>query len=51
MLRVKVANGTEAGRKRPLGEPKRDWRCACGAFNAGYHTRCMSDGCNRRRDT
>lgn len=49
-LVVKVNGGTGAGSKRPLGEPKGDWRCECGSFNAGYHARCMTPGCNRPRE-
>lgn len=48
-LRVNVNGGTNAGVKRPLGDPKGDWRCECGALNAGYHARCMESGCNKRR--
>lgn len=49
MVSVRVKDGTNAGVKRPLGEPKGDWRCECGALNAGYHVRCMHDGCNAKR--
>lgn len=50
MVVVKVKDGTGAGRKRPLGEPKGDWRClGCGSFNAGFHARCMEPGCNKPR--
>lgn len=50
MLGVRVQDGTGAGRKRPLRDPKPDWRCVCGHANRGYHVRCMRVGCNRRRD-
>lgn len=51
MVHVTVQGGTGAGRKRPLREAAKDWRCwICGRLNKGYHARCMAPGCNRKRE-
>lgn len=49
MIRVNVAGGTNAGRKRPLRPPPTAWTCRCGAVNRGYHARCLTAGCNTQR--
>lgn len=48
MLGVTVQGGTGAGVKRPLGEPRGDWRCpSCSSHNPGYRGWCGE--CDERR--
>lgn len=49
MLQVNVAGGTNAGRKRPLADPRTPWYCPARHLNPGYATRCLTDGCNEKR--
>lgn len=48
-LSVRVKDGSGAGRKRPLREPRETWRCESRHENPGYATRCLTLGCRDRR--
>lgn len=48
---ARVKDGTGGGRKRPLRERVREnWRCVCRRVNPPYATRCLSEGCNLKRE-
>lgn len=50
MVAIRVKGGTGAGIRQPLKDPRGPWRCdECSATNKGYHARCMTAGCNRKR--
>jgi hypothetical protein len=44
-----VSGGTNAGCKRPLAEPRKDWDCPHGHRNRGYAIRCLTSGCGEKR--
>lgn len=46
---VNVQGGTGAGRKRPLKQPGRPWRCGCGHDNPGHAVTCLTAGCREKR--
>ena len=48
-LRIRVRGGTGAGSKEPLREHPGPWTCpGCGTVQK--YERCLTRGCNRRRD-
>jgi hypothetical protein len=53
MLRANITGAADSGTKMlPAGarDPKPDWRCSEGHENHGRWTRCLTPGCNERRD-
>lgn len=44
-----VQGGTNAGCKRPLAAPHKDWACSQGHPNRGYAIRCLTSGCREKR--
>lgn len=49
-MHVRVSGGTGAGRKRPLREQRGKWLCVNEHPNPAYATRCLTSGCNEKRD-
>lgn len=49
MLRVNVPGGAGSGTKLPLREKPGPWLCA-GCGTEQKYARCLTTGCNRRRD-
>lgn len=45
---IKVAGGTNAGRKREHKPPK-PWTCRDGHDNKPYASRCLTSGCLEKR--
>jgi hypothetical protein len=39
-----------SGSKRPLAAPRAAWRCSNGHENRGFAVRCLTFGCNEKRD-
>jgi hypothetical protein len=53
MLRANIPGAANSGTKMlPAGarDPKPDWQCSEGHENRGRWTRCLTPGCNERRD-
>lgn len=51
-MSLRVYGGmTNAGNKKALQPPRGAWTCSHGHENKGAWTRCLTAGCNEKRDT